>query len=67
MKKTVRMGNMEIVLNHGEYAHISGERIIIETDKVTVAIRDDGTIHVLKAKHTTAYNSDDETVEVRSI
>ena len=65
MARTVKMGSMKMTLRHAVYAApCDGERIVIETNNATVVIRNDGSVHVMRAISTTAYKTDNERVSV---
>jgi len=63
MVRTVKVGSMELKVTKMVYAD-GTQGLSIDTPKVAVVIRQDGTVHVMYSKTTIAYDSNDEQVEI---
>ena len=55
MKRTINIGGMKVEVESVEYERMKG--VCVTTDKATVYIREDGSVHVVTATETTAYDS----------
>jgi len=62
MVRTVKGYGIEIKVREQKYTHSETKGIVIEAKGVTVAIRNDGTVHVMQAKSVTCYEEDNVTM-----
>jgi hypothetical protein len=65
--RTVKIGNMKIKMTTLTYGQNDATRgTLIETDFVSVVIRTDGSVHVMQANETRAYNNEKKPVIIYS-
>ena len=62
MVRTIKGYGIEIKVREQKYNHSDTKGIVIEAKGATVAIRNDGTVHVIQAKSVTCYEEDSVTM-----
>jgi len=60
--RTIKGYGIEIKVRAQKYQYSDTKGIVIEANGVSLAIREDGTVHVMQAKSVTCYEQDNVTV-----